>query len=994
MGNKVKKNTVLIVDDENSNIMALTHILSSGYTIYAAKNGQNAIRAAEKYLPDVILLDIIMPEMDGYAVLAALKASKKTQNIPVIFITGLSDITAEEKGLALGVADYITKPFSAAIVKLRLLNQIKLIEQFRLNEYDIMKYKLSNDALNIALWDMDAVSNNFTWSQELRQMLGFDDERDFPNELCSWSNRLHPEDKKRVLDAFAAHINDCTGQIPYNIEYRLMLKNGEYRHFQALGTTFRDHAGAPIRVAGAMMDITEKKRAEREIAQAMAKIETDAHWYKSILDAIPLPIAVTDANMNWTFVNKAFEIFLGKKREDMHGKHCSNWNSYICNTDDCGIACAKRGVKHTFFTNKDLSYKIDVEILLDMKGKIAGFIEVVQDITDIQLLAKQRAESEITSRSKSIFLANMSHEIRTPMNVILGITEIMIQSQTLPLEIEDGLYKIYNSCDLLLGIINDILDFSKIEAGKLDIISAQYKVANLINDSVQLNAMQFDSKPIKFELQIDENIPAELLGDDLRIKQILNNLLSNAFKYTDAGTVTLSVAFECEPEKEGITLVLSVRDTGRGMTKEQMEKLFDEYSRLNQESNRNIEGTGLGLAITQRLLNLMNGNIRVDSELGIGSQFVARLPQGTMNANALGKKMADDLRNFRMYDTKRKKRVLTARDHMPYGKILIVDDMETNLYVAAGLMKLYELQIDTAMSGHAAIDKIKNGKEYDIVFMDHMMPEMDGIETTKLLRNMGYTAPIVAFTANAVVGQADIFLQSGFDDFISKPIDVRHLNSILNKLVRDKQPPEVIEAARQQMSRSEASGYSEQPQMDLLLLESFNRDTRKAVAMLEELLQKNKFENEELRGFIIAIHGIKSSLRNIGESELSNLASKLEQAGREQNISLITDSIPEFMKKLRALLEKFETKLEAGKVNGTDENIEDLRNKLLIANDLCVDYDRKGVLEILANIKNCSKETRTVLDTVRALVLHSEFDEAKNAIALYVANMQMNKETI
>ncbi|MCL2084756.1 MAG: response regulator, partial [Oscillospiraceae bacterium] len=915
-----KKYSVLIVDDEAQNIMELTHILQSDYTIYVAKTGAAAIKAAKKHLPDLILLDVIMPEMSGYAVIAELKEFEQTKNIPIIFITRLSDSGDAERGLALGAVDYITKPFPHTLVKLRVANQIALIEQLRQNEYDIMKYKLSNDALNIALWDMDVVSgdpinpgNRFTWSREFREMLGFSDEDDFPNVLQSWSDQLHPEDKKETLSAFMAHMNDYSGRTPYDVEYRLKLKNGEYRHFHALGTTFRDNAGIPVRVAGALMDITEKKRMEREIADSIAKIESDAHWYKSILDAISLPITVTDADMKWTFVNKAVEDFLGVKREDIYGTPCSNWDSEICNTDNCGIACAKRGLKHTYFSRKDSYYQVDVEILRDMEDKIAGFIEVVQDITDIQELARQRAEIEMTSHAKSAFLANMSHEIRTPMNAIWGITEILMQDGTLPVETMEGLGRIHSSCGLLIGIINDILDFSKIEAGKMDIMPAQYNVASLLNDSIHLNMMRIGDKPIEFDIQIDENILSKLIGDELRIKQILNNLLSNAFKYTDTGKVTLSAAFE--PSKHGVTLILSVRDTGRGMTAEQVERLFEEYSRFNQEGGPSIEGTGLGLSITQRLVALMGGEIYVDSEPGKGSVFTVRLPQGTVDADVLGGELADELRQFRLRYMTSGQRTKIIREPMPYGNVLIVDDVETNLYVSQGLMKPYGLKIDTAMSGPEAIDKIKSGNVYDIVFMDHMMPVMDGIETTRLLRGLGYASPIVALTANAVIGQSDIFLQNGFDAFISKPIDIRHLNSILNKLIRDKQPPEVKEAARRSMPEVNACGG--QQQVNSLLLGSFIRDANKAMAVLEELRQKAGFESEEaLRAFTITVHGIKSALANIGESALSETAVTLEAAGREQNTEVIMALTPGFIQDLRVLIEKIKPKQHPGGIAG------------------------------------------------------------------------------
>ncbi|MCL2031653.1 MAG: ATP-binding protein, partial [Oscillospiraceae bacterium] len=825
--------------------------------------------------------------------------------------------------------------------------------------------------------------NTATWSQEFRWMLGFSDESDFPNTLNSWTDRLHPEDRDGVLAVFAAHLNDRTGQTPYDTEYRLLRKDGQYRHYHAFGTTLRDGGGIPLRVAGALMDITEKKRMERGIADAMARIEADAHWYKSILDAIPLPVTVTDAHMKWAFVNTAVEAFLGTRRENMYGKPCNSLNSEICNTDRCGLVCAKRGEKRTFFTQNDSSYQVDVEILKNLEGETAGFIEVVQDITDIQTLARERAEAETANQAKSSFLASMSHEIRTPMNAILGITDILMQDETLSAETAEGLSKIYSSCDLLLGIINDILDFSKIEVGKLDIMPAQYDVASLINDSVHLNMMRIGSKPIEFKLQIDKNIPAKLVGDGLRIKQILNNLLSNAFKYTDAGKVTLTAS--SEPGKDGtVTFVLGVKDTGYGMTEEQVARLFEEYSRFYQGNSRTIEGTGLGLAITQRLVGLMDGEIHVESEPRKGTLFTVRLPQGMVDADVLGEELAANLHKFHLNYLANRKSVHIVREPMPYGSVLIVDDVETNLYVAAGLMKPYGLRIDTVMSGRGAIEKITGGKVYDIIFMDHMMPEMDGIEVTKRLRGLQYANPIVALTANAVAGQADMFLQNGFDAFISKPIDIRQLNSVLNQLIRDRKPPEVVETARRQAGGVRPAG-GEPPRADSLLMESFARDARKSVAALEDLLQNGKMEQEAgLQQFTTTVHGLKSALANIGESRLSETAYQLEQAGRARDAGPVTALTPDFLREMGVLLEAWEAKRAAdgsGGSGGADEDPGELRGQLLALRDLCADYNRKGALDLLAGIRKGSKETREALDGVKGYLLDSEFDEAENAVA-------------
>jgi CheY-like chemotaxis protein len=527
---------------------------------------------------------------------------------------------------------------------------------------------------------------------------------------------------------------------------------------------------------------------------------------------------------------------------------------------------------------------------------------------------------------------------------------------------------------------------------------AQYKVASLINDSVQLNMMRIGSKPIEFILQIAENVPVTLIGDELRIKQILNNLLSNAFKYTDSGKVILAVRAERlpGPTNNHITLVLDVKDTGHGMTEEQLNKMFDEYSRFHHKSSKTIEGTGLGLAISHSLVNLMNGEIHVESEPGVGSNFVLRLQQELVDDEVLGSDVIANLQQFRMSYMTQRKRGQIVREPMPYGSVLIVDDVETNLYVASGLMKLYMLQIDTAMSGQEAIDKIKDGKVYDVVFMDHMMPEMDGIEAVKRIRaweaeksdeDINKHVPIVALTANAVAGQAEVFLQNGFDAFISKPIDLRQLNSVLNNLIRDKQPPEVIEAAREQ--KIETANDDNGTQIDPMLIESFMRDARKTVTMLEEFCEIDDFEDaENLRKFTVAVHGIKSSLWNIGETEIADFAYKLELSGREKKSILIKESTPEFIDKLRNLLDKLETSSENSENRAArDEDIEYLCKQLKEIQEKAEDYNRRGALDIITGIKNCSKETKKVLDKIMEHVIHSEFEEAQSTAAEYAAKL-------
>jgi signal transduction histidine kinase/CheY-like chemotaxis protein/PAS domain-containing protein/HPt (histidine-containing phosphotransfer) domain-containing protein len=619
-----------------------------------------------------------------------------------------------------------------------------------------------------------------------------------------------------------------------------------------------------------------------------------------------------------------------------------------------------------------------------------GRIVQIQHSVDITELITVKEQAIQANKDKSNFLAKMSHEIRTPMNAILGITEIQLQKKELEPELQEALDRIYNSGYLLLGIINDILDLSKIEAGKLELASVEYEVANLINDAIHLSVMRFDSKPIEFNLEVDENIPSVLLGDDLRIKQILNNLLSNAFKYTKEGKVSLSVSFEKCDSDSVIALVLQVKDTGLGMTPGQVDKLFDEYTRFNMETNRTVEGAGLGMSIAKHLINLMNGKISVESEFGKGSAFTVWLPQEIIDANMLGKDVVEYLKKFHLgRATQMKKTSQIVREYMPYGRVLVVDDVETNLYVARGLMAPYGLSVETSSSGYEAIDKIKSGASYDVIFMDHFMPKMDGMETAQIIREMGYRQPIIALTANALAGQAEIFMENGFEGYISKPIDIRQLNVALNKYVRDKYPAEIIDAARKQAiimtKRSDL-----QPATDAELKVIFVRDAEKAITSLEAINKNNYRRADDLRTFVLTIHAMKSALANIGEVMLSTVALNLEQAGRENNTAAIMAGTPVFLDSLQVLIEKIKSQNEDnGTVSEvTDDERKNLCEKLLVIEKACTAYDEITANDVLTGLRQRKwpREVKELLDNIAGNLLHSDFIQAEKSAHEYIDN--------
>jgi len=636
----------------------------------------------------------------------------------------------------------------------------------------------------------------------------------------------------------------------------------------------------------------------------------------------------------------------------------------------------------------DLTYPIRN----DRKDEFGALANCIGDMIDE--LERYNKESSM----KSSFLANMSHEIRTPMNAVLGITEILLQNDTLSPGIRDALNEIHSSGDLLLSIINDILDLSKIEAGKLELSPHKYEVASLINDTVSLNMMRISGDQIEFVLFVDEKIPSTLFGDDLRIRQVLNNLLSNAFKYTKKGIVKLSIAVEAgymetqrgapgESAVQNVTLVFVVSDTGQGMTQEQVDKLFDEYTRFNAKSNRMIEGTGLGMSITRNLVDMMKGEISVKSEVNHGTVFTLRLPQVLISADVLGKELAENLQNFQLGVVKQIRNAQIVFEPMPYGSVLIVDDVESNLYVAQGLLAPYGLSTETAASGFEAIDKIKKGSVYDIVFMDHMMPKMDGIEATKQLRELGYTRPIIALTANAVTGQADVFMSNGFDGFISKPIDMRHLNAALKKYVRDAHSSADAQPAYDAQSAADAQPASDmltpqfngQPQsIDPHLAELFVRDVKRSVAVLREICEKEGvFTDEDTKLFTTTAHAMKSALANVGEAELSAFSAKLEHAGRSKNTGIITALTPKLLRNLQAVADKLSPpQQEDENCDLLGEDNKYLRKKLLALKEACESYDKPTMKDVIIEVRERKwpRQIEESLITMSELLLQGEFE--------------------
>ncbi len=586
-------------------------------------------------------------------------------------------------------------------------------------------------------------------------------------------------------------------------------------------------------------------------------------------------------------------------------------------------------------------------------------------------------EAEKANDAKSSFLAHMSHEMRTPLSAVVGLSELALDNNKLSEEVEGQLEKIHSSGMTLLSIVNDILDISKIESGKFELFPTQYDTPSLLNDIVTLNAVRIGEKPITFKLYVDENLPGSLYGDDLRVKQVFNNILSNAFKYTNEGTVEWRVNFELDGSN--IWIVSSIRDTGIGIKHENVEKLFSEYGQIDKRTHRKIEGTGLGLAITKRLVEMMDGTITVNSTYGQGTTVNVRLRQTFIAGTPpIGKTVADNIMSSRYTISKRKKNTKLVRVDLSYANVLVVDDILTNLDVVKGMMKPYGLKVDCAISGYQAIEMIRmENPRYSAVFMDLMMPGMDGIEAKRIIReeigtDYAKNIPIIALTANAIVGNEEMFLSQGFQDFISKPIDMTKLDAVLRRWVRDKSlekesantdapPTETAEPGNAGGETSLAdrlliNGVDKYQAVERFgsqdvfidVLRSYVVNTRPLLDNLRDYLAAGNFED-----YKIVIHGIKGSSYAIFAQEAGKLAEELEKAAKSEDFDTVRANHGIFEKTELMLLDDIDQALK--EINVTTEKplaAEPDTELLRELRDACQAFDMDRVDAAMAELES------------------------------------------
>lgn len=539
--------------------------------------------------------------------------------------------------------------------------------------------------------------------------------------------------------------------------------------------------------------------------------------------------------------------------------------------------------------------------LLSQLKKKKGELLIFHNITSLIEAYEGEKSARKANNAKSEFLANMSHEIRTPINAILGMNE-MILRESKDEQIQQYAENIETSGHTLLALINDILDFSKIESGKIEIVPVEYQLSSVINDLVNMIKPKADKKHLSFEVLVDSKIPNFLFGDEIRIRQIITNILGNAVKYTDQGSIKLIVKYRMIPEREHqVELYLAVRDTGRGIRSSEIDGLFESFQRADLKKNRGIEGTGLGLAITKRLVELMKGTIGVESEYGKGSTFFVRIPQKVVDFTPMG----DYEEKYR--ESTKKSKVFENKFVAPEAKILIVDDNAVNLMVEESLIKQTKVKVETADSGEVALSYLRK-RQYDLVLLDHMMPGMDGIDTLKAMKkeNLNQGVPVLVLTANAISGARDMYLEYGFQDYLSKPVSGYQLEKALLKWLPEKKIQKIsrdLEGSTVKNERPQAEELASIIDVEKALI--YSPDGMEGVlknigfylenANVSRQNLTQAVEKEEIQNYRNYAHSLKSSSALIGATKMSEFALIMENKSKDGDLEFIKEHHEEFI---------------------------------------------------------------------------------------------------
>ncbi|MEE3720052.1 response regulator [Tumidithrix elongata RA019] len=830
--------TILVVDDNPTNLGILYDALTdAGYEVRIEIDGQNAIQQTQQNPPDLILLDVMMPEIDGFEVCRQLKTSPSTQTIPVIFMTALGDLKDKVTGLGLGAVDYITKPFqqeellarvqlhmqlyhlsktletqnlelrsltaelekrvvertgelSQSLHKLQVMQPLLEDANSQLKEYartlaqkeEMLRLTIENAPIGILTLGFDG--RFLSVNQAFCQMLGYGVDELLQKNLFDIAP---PSERRESLAELERLRHREVSKL--QVEKRYLRKDGKTIDAIVRSALVCNSDRQPLCLVIEVEDVTERKQIEETLRLQKRAIAASHNGVVIIDTRLP--------DLPTIYVNPAFERITGYSSAEILGRNCrflqgSDRNQSGLNElrkalkeqQGCTVNLRNYRKDGTLFWNE-----LSISPIYDDRGYLTHYVGIQNDITErkraevrqlqlVEQLKQAKDEAESAARAKADFLAMMSHEIRTPMNGVLGMTQLLAETELTP-EQSEFVRTTQVSGEVLLTVINDILDFSKIESGKLELENAAIDLKAVIEDIYNLLSSKAQEKGLSFNYSVHPQVPPYIMGDVTRLRQILLNLISNALKFTETGEVEVFVSLKENPLpilKDSFYLLFAVRDTGIGMSDEQLQKLFQPFTQADLSTTRKYGGTGLGLAICQRLVSLMGGEISVESSVGKGSRFSFSIATKIAPVH-----LAETLSQISKMPLKSQGKL---SDRLPL-KILLAEDNSINQTLAVAMLKKLGYQADVVDNGVAAIAAVKT-QPYDLMLLDVQMPEMDGLEVANYLVtnwqtfNLGYPRPrMIAMTANAMQGDREKCLLAGMDDYISKPI-------VLNVLVQDK----------------------------------------------------------------------------------------------------------------------------------------------------------------------------------------------------------------
>ena len=773
---------ILIVDDMPANVLLLSKMLTArGYHVSSVLSGKLALQAVRTEPPDLILLDITMPEMNGYEVCAQLKADAALQDIPVIFISALNETLDKVKAFRVGGVDYVTKPFQVEEVQARVETHLKIRAlQLRLKRKNEKLEQLVaeiRDAHEYADTIIETVGEPLVVLNSDQKILTANDsfyktfnvtpEATIGNFIYELGNRQwdHPQ-LRALLEEILPHdpvfrSNEIEHDF-LDIDSKIVLVNARQ--------IYRGTIGSHITLL-AMQDITDRVAVEKKLVQAN-------HEWQQTFDVMPDLIAILDTDHRIVRVNRAMASALKVEANDAPGLVCYR---HVHGADTAPATCPHSrlladGREHRAEILEERLggwFQFTATPLHDGESRLIGSVHVAHDITALKLVeetlnsAKEAADG--ANRAKSAFLATMSHEIRTPMNAIVGLGRLALLTDLTEKQ-RDYLEKIDSSSRTLLHLIDDLLDLSKVEAGKLALETINFSLAGCLATVESVIRVTATEKGLDFSVTVAPEVPTQVIGDPFRLEQVLINLLGNAVKFTDQGEVSLNVTATFAGAAESVLVTCTVRDTGIGMTADQMENLFQPFTQADSSTTRRYGGTGLGLSISSQLVELMGGEIRVESEPGRGSVFTVTIPLSR------GGRPDEPVETL---DPALITQVLSGR------RVLVVEDHAINQQVARELLQRAGMVVTIAGDGRQAVAAVSAGP-FDLILMDIQMPVMDGYEATRLIRRRcsADRLPIIAMTAYADREERDRCLQCGMNDHVPKPVMPDRLYACLVRWLR------------------------------------------------------------------------------------------------------------------------------------------------------------------------------------------------------------------